>query len=300
MSSAGELLAISVEVCWRQWTTLGISGVKTQESNYVVDPEALIVFTALLGDADPRLRDESTDWCVRYGPRLVSTSRLRNLAALARDRELIDEYFATVNTNSATRWPTPNAPNPRNLVLSGKSALPRLKKSAPLLRLQLRAMFGVTARAEVLMVFLTDRSSSQPLLSASDLELTGYSKRNIAFVLDELARCEVLTPRRLGNQIRYRLNVRVPLSQLAPGAATAAVTRWDLRFRLLANVLWLLREHGASSQLVRGVEARKLLGDNDPILAQLDLSPPAPERPEEYWDTMTEWVSDELIPRQLW
>jgi len=299
MSSPADLFALSIEVCWRQWTTLGVSGVKTQESNHVIDPEALIVFTAILGDADPRLRDESTDWCVRYGPRLVSTSRLRNLAALNRDLGPLDEYFATVNANSATRWPTEHTPEPRDIVLSEKSKLPTLKKPPPLLRLQLRAMFGVTARAEVLMIFLTSRPSPEPFYSASDLQLTGYSKRNIAFVLDDLSLCELLTSRRSGNRVRYRLSERAHLSKLAPAAANASVTRWDLRFHLLASILRFAQEHGTGSRLARSVEARKLLKEKESVLEQLDLSAPTTEEPDAYWETLTNWVVNELIPPHL-
>jgi hypothetical protein len=36
-------------------------------TDWAIDLEPLIMFTAALGDEDPRLRDEATDWCIRNG-----------------------------------------------------------------------------------------------------------------------------------------------------------------------------------------------------------------------------------------
>ena len=66
------------ELAWRQWTALGVTG-WTDEARQPVDPEALVVFTARLGDADVRMRDAATDWCVSYGEAFVNETRLRSV-----------------------------------------------------------------------------------------------------------------------------------------------------------------------------------------------------------------------------
>ncbi len=49
--------------------------------NILFAPEELILLTALIGEYDPRLRDEALDWCVRYH-QFISVSRLRVLARI--------------------------------------------------------------------------------------------------------------------------------------------------------------------------------------------------------------------------
>ena len=299
MSSAKRLTERAVEVCWRQWTSLGVAGVQSQQCAAIIDPEALIVFTAGLGDADPRLRDESTDWCVRYGHRLVSTSRLRNLIKREPEPHRFDDYLATVNAHSSSRWPTSGDTKSRDITVSGKSDLPALRKRSQLVRLQLRAMFGVTARAEVLMMFLVSRPSPEPWFTASDLEVTGYSKRNIAFVLEDLALCELLTARRAGNQLRYRLAERAHLGKLAPAAANALFEKWDLRFHLFSRIMTLHRDHAGTSRAVLSVEARKLVRETSRALAELDISAPLPDAPDDYADAIAEGALDQLLPSSL-
>ncbi len=63
---------------WSLWTELGVSGVVRKHRHHAIDPEPLIIYTAALQDIDPRLRDESTDWCTRYHT-FISKTRLRNL-----------------------------------------------------------------------------------------------------------------------------------------------------------------------------------------------------------------------------
>ena len=60
------------------WSELGVSGWISSHADWAIDPEPLILFTVWLGDADPRLRDESTDWCVQNW-RFISKARLKNL-----------------------------------------------------------------------------------------------------------------------------------------------------------------------------------------------------------------------------
>src|SRR5262245_61784017 len=64
-----------IDLAWSLWAELGVSGWTRHHADWNVDVEALIILTAALEDADPRLRDESTDWCIRYA-RFVSSARL--------------------------------------------------------------------------------------------------------------------------------------------------------------------------------------------------------------------------------
>ena len=68
-----------LDLLWSLWEELGVSGVVPRRHGDVfIDPEPLILFTALHGDLDPRLRDESIDWAITYG-NYVSKARIKRL-----------------------------------------------------------------------------------------------------------------------------------------------------------------------------------------------------------------------------
>ena len=75
---SGTLIDQAVALAWGAWTELGVSGWTATHRDWAVDPEPLVLFTGRLGDTDPRLRDEATDWCVQHW-RYVSKTRLKNL-----------------------------------------------------------------------------------------------------------------------------------------------------------------------------------------------------------------------------
>lgn len=262
----------------------------------VVDPEALICFTAALGDANVRLREESMDWCIQFGARLVSTSRLRNVRKLfapACDANL-DRYFSTVNGHGPSRWPVLDAgAGALQLRPSGKSRLPRLPDSEPLLRLQLRALFGVTARAEVLLALSSGRSPPD-FLAASELTSTGYSKRNIALVLEDLALCELLSTKRIANRVGYRLQSRAHLSKLAPAARTARLVPWGNRFALQIAALGMVESAENKSATLRSIEARRFVNDHAATLDALELDPPQVADPHRYFEDIVRWLLERV------
>lgn len=165
-----------------------MAGTIRNHQQVLLDPEALILFTAALADLDPRLRDESMDWCIRFGA-TISISRLRNLMrAGIGSIASFDAYASEVNRASRLTWPvskkygSPGSKEQCKHIPSGKSEAPDLSRPA-LLRLRLRAIFGVGARADVLTELLLSSNKS-----ASELAKMGYSKRRVASTLDDLTR----------------------------------------------------------------------------------------------------------------
>jgi len=81
MATSNELREHILDLLWSQWRELGVAGtVPRRHKDDFIDLEALIAFTATHSDLDPRLRDESIDWVVRYGS-YVSRARLKNILA---------------------------------------------------------------------------------------------------------------------------------------------------------------------------------------------------------------------------
>lgn len=285
MSFRAQLEEHLFELAWRQWTALGVAGVQRAYGKVAIAPEELIILTATLAVADPRLRDEAMDWCTRYGD-FVSTPRLKNLlrAMPAGTTDAFAPFGATVNASSRMRWPASG--KPWRVKLSGKSKLPTLDQPA-LLHLRLRGLFGVTARADVIAAFL---SRSDPRLSAADLVELGYTKRNIAQTLDSLATSGLLRATRVRNQVRFEWAKRDELARLVEPLPDR-IPRWPVIIRFVIGLQELAVRLDPKSDTVAGVEAVKFLRDFDLETSALNLQPPPPASlPAETWSAFQKWA----------
>lgn len=245
---------------WSLWTELGVSGWQRHHSSHAIDPEQLILFTAFLGDTDPRLRDEATDWCIEYG-RYVSAARLRNLLAAQTPavRAAFGQTAATVNAHSGLRWP--GATRARAFERTGRSAVPSF--GAPsLVVLRLRALFGVGARAEVLRAYLQDPSARLSAAEAADE--ASYTKRNMAEALGALQMAGLLEAHAVRNRRLYGLADTAWLAAL-PGDLPDTFPRWSSIFRILEVLGTSARQAETLPERAQTVEAvdalRSLRGD---------------------------------------
>ena len=243
-------------LAWSLWAELGVSGWQRRHTSHAIDPEPLLLFTAFLGDADPRLRDESTDWCIAYG-RYISKTRLRNL--LAAERTAIKEAFgptaATVNAHSSLRWPGASVPRPFRR--TERSAVPDFRRPS-LVVARLRALFGVGARAEIVRAFAADTAAQS---SAADLaDEAGYTKRNIAEGLEALRMAGLLEAERRRNQLVYRLADAEGLMGLL-GSMPSSFPKWRSVFRILESFITESRRIEPLKAGAAAVEASDVLLD---------------------------------------
>ena len=255
MSASNELRDHVLDTLWSLWHELGVSSaVPRRHSDDCIDPEPLIAFTAVHGDLDPRLRQESLEWVLRYGV-YVSKARLKNVLA---DQGLLGdasfaEYAATLKAHGAGPWPVaqgqalPFRPRARSL-------LEDLSRPA-LLSLRIRALFGVGARAELVRVFLSRPDAS---LTAADLSVaTSYRKRNILNEVEPLRAAGFVRAVRTVNADRFSLARRATLGALfAP--LPRRFTSWTPTFALLHLLLELTGDAPRRGELQRAVDAVRL------------------------------------------
>jgi hypothetical protein len=276
-----------LDLAWGQWTELGVAGTRRQHQSRAIVPEELLLLTSVLSPLDPRLRDESIDWCCQYHG-YVSTSRLRSLFAEARDelKTAFSPYATTVNALAPTRWPTLDGAAPWKVKPRGRSVLGALERPA-LLHLRLRAIFGTGARADVIAAFL---GSSAPDLSVAEVADIGYTKRNIANVLDDLAAGGLLRASKVRNQLRYQWARREALQTLVE-PLPRQIPKWQPIMELVLALYWLVERTEAMPQVVRGVEAANQLPSIQRPLASLRWSPPdLGQNPEKAWDKLAQWA----------
>lgn len=281
--STSSLQSALLNRAWTQWIALGVDAVGERD-DAVVDPEALLALTAELGDADARLRDVSTDWCVAYG-RYVNGSRLKQVTReLRTPPEAIGEYVATVAAASGPSWPMATQPR-AEYVTRGKARLDSAL-APPLLRIRLRAAFGVNARADILAALLAAPSIG---LSVADLaRTTRFTKPSVAFAADALVLAGLLQARLVGNERRLLL---ARADEILPGLRPPiAQPDWVTRFGVSLEVLRFTRHAGVPTS-ARAIEARRVVeGLHTRISSEGLPQPNAAALGDEFLGAFDRWV----------
>ena len=200
---------------WRQWSALGVAGHAATGDKWMIDPEALLLFSTVAARRDARLFDEILDWLLTNGSwiNLQRLSRLQQerelgdasiLAAIAghlshesahgkwkiltrkaepiASRDLARPLFPGVPVLGSMdeeflRWGWQRGP----VKLRGLSQPPRPDQPATFL-IKLRALFGRQSRAEII-AWLLAHESGHPAEMARELS---YYPRSLQVVLNEL------------------------------------------------------------------------------------------------------------------
>lgn len=250
---------------WSLWAELGLSGWERRHQRTAIDLEALLLTTARLGHLDARLLAEALDWSVANG-RLASAVRIKHLAAAADSttQRAMSSFAATVNANSQLRWP--DAGMPGAFVPTGRSAAPALDRPA-LVQLRLRALWGVSARAEVLRVMLED---GHRFMGVSEVAIAAaFGKDAVAEALDNLHRGGLLEEAGARNQRVFRLGGERDLAALV-GVLPERAQNWPLVLPIMVGFLDAA-ELPPMAPLARAADVRRRLRVWQPNLARLGV-----------------------------
>jgi hypothetical protein len=277
-----------LELSWSLWAELGVAGWSRRHEDVCIDPEPLFLFTARIGEFDARLLDESIDWAIRFG-RFVSKVRLKNLLNRSdtRTRQRFNEYAATVNHFAHLAWPANGAQPRRKFQPSGRSHLEDFRRPA-LLALRTRALFGVSARAEIVRVLVGD---PRVRLTATEFAYHAhYGKRNVADALEALRLANVLSRLPFGNADRYGLLEAEGLTRLLRPIPEKTPT-WSSLFELLSDLLDLAERIEELPALSRAVEAQRFAERRAVEISRLGLPQPPKIGPGlEVWALFERWA----------
>lgn len=287
MATYSELREHVLDTLWSQWHELGVAAtVPRRHSDDFIDPEPLIAFTATHSDLDPRLRDESIDWVLRYGT-YISKARLKNVLA---NRGLLDDplfrqYAATVNAHGGAGWPAAGA-KPLAFRSRARSLLEDLTRPS-LISLRIRAIFGVGARAELIRAFL---SRPHPAMTAADLSAeTNYGKRNVLNELEPLRFAGLVKSFRAVNADRFSLAMSDQIGALV-GPLPQRFSLWTHTFAVLHLLLGLARRGAKRSDLQNAVDAVHLLEERKELFASAGIYPPPLPAGVSAWPAFLEWA----------
>lgn len=236
-----EFDALALDLAWSLWAELGVDGAARRHDWQAIDLEPLIIFTARLGASDSRLRASTIDWCIANA-RFASALRLRNLAehASAGTREAFGPYAVTVRAHAKAPWPGQG--DPLTLFHPERASPPDLRRPS-LVQLRLRALVGVSARAEILKLMLADPERPQPASTlAAD---AAYGKGSIAQALEMLTMAGIVQVQPHANRLLYRLSRPAELA-LALQWLPAVYPDW----RPIFLVVEMLLDYARSAPLV--------------------------------------------------
>lgn len=225
-----------LNLLWRQWSRLGIAGqIATGKSPYVLDPEALLLFSAWFCRYDQRLYDLFIDW-LRINGVFINLQRLKtlsknstykddaslgfiaaqvNISGERKWKKFADELLAFRNSEVSSMFLSPDqnlavfhretdetalkygfARNP--YISSGKVSQFPTAESAGIL-LQMRGVFGLSARAETILALL-----NKDVCKIQDIaDISGFAWKSIQDVLMELSATPLLTIHGSGKRGRY-------------------------------------------------------------------------------------------------
>jgi DNA-binding transcriptional ArsR family regulator len=206
-----EIAGHALELLGSLWAELGVDGAARRHELQALDLEPLIVFTLCCADA--RLLAKALDWCAnnsRYlsGPRL--NHFLRRFGTPARQAFEMHgaPVLSSVLTPSAASQSVAAASRPR------VSLTPDLRRPS-LVQLRLRAVVGVSARAEVLKALLY--TPEQALTASALASRAAYGKDAVAQALDLLTVAGITTAISEGKRMVYRLSRPVEFAQALAG-----------------------------------------------------------------------------------
>jgi len=224
---------------WRQWAAIGVAGHTETRSKWIIDPEALLLFTCTIGRYDARLFDEVLDWLDVNG-NFINIQRLRNI--LTKEKYAggkVLSAIAKISTghSKCLKWKTllksglnEFTNNPTSLFffkdgkpmvsygeqdadfnnygfargkieLRGHTQPVNITKNTGIL-VKLRALFGINARCEIILYLLTHKSA-HPSLIAREIY---YSQKTVQDILVEMIQSGLVRVRTVGREKHYWLD----------------------------------------------------------------------------------------------
>ena len=264
-----HLLDRMLDLVWSQWITLGVSGNLPPVDRWILDPEALVLFTCYIGRYEPRVFDSMLEW-LKVNQRFLNVQRLKTINK--RENFAGKNLLATIahllmKPASRSKW---ERLSEQMLTKSSKDQfLFRLKDGSPHpllenvdttfsktgyirqefcyrkavthfkpdlranLIMKLRTLFGVNSRCEVIAYLLTHDEANPTEISA----VTGYSSKTIYNAISEMYLSGKLIRRVSGRESLYSLGDNSWLAFLCPDGRTAKWMDWPKAFRAL-EIIW--------------------------------------------------------------
>lgn len=231
-----EFQELLLTFLWRQWSALGVAGHEQRPDQWVIDPEALLLVTCTLGRRDPRLFDEVLDWIKTNGTfiNILRLKRILRTEQFSGERVLAAVAGLMSSGTDILKWKSlaesvQHGKNSETLFFSKNGRpLPLLGKKDPHfarygyergpirsrdrsqrfraieqtnLMLQLRALFGISVRCEIVLYLLTHEAAHPSGIAREAY----YFGRTVQNTLADMTHSGVIHLRMIGREKHYWL-----------------------------------------------------------------------------------------------
>ncbi len=211
-----------LRVHWMHWSALGVASHLPPEQHWILDLEALMVSTWVVGLADKRLFSASLEWLTKNAE-WVNFSRLKRIARAfgqpfpGSDRPLFNEGLLKRVLGVVQRYTKRRLPL-KNINLSEEELLRdyevvfsafrireiakplEILKPLPLLQIYLRSLWGVDARVEVLLYLLFNEGGN----TLSIAQEVYSNQRNVYQILETWSKTGVVVKLKSGYSLREK------------------------------------------------------------------------------------------------
>ena len=274
-----EFSDLLLDLLWRQWTALGVTGQVSPWKRTVIDPEALLLTSCTIARHDPRLFDAILDW-LQVNGRYLSVHRLHRMVAeypFAGGAVYAAVAATASNPAQAVKWrgsaktmksqaqreeplfrmaderplPVIRMPDPvflahgllRDHYKPRGTAHPFCPELPANLLLRLRAFLGVSARCEVLAYLLLNESGSPRAVARA----CGYYPATVTRAMSEMSDSGYVISRVQGRHRHYTL---LPDSwrALLVGRARSSWVTWAPLFSALEQIWEFLHAPGTMEE----------------------------------------------------
>ena len=169
----------------------------------------------------------------------------------------------------------------------GHKSILRPHASSALLNIRARSIFGTGARADLVTFFLVHPNTDFSIAEVAEI---GYSKRNLAEVLNDFHTSNLFHRFMQGNQHLYRLNKNSPLFQMLKPIPEFAPS-WHLVFKVLLSLRACIHRIENYSESTKVVELRNCVKEHEKSLEKLGIVPPSFQNNiSMYLKNFTQWI----------
>lgn len=219
---------------WRQWRTLGIAAY-SPETKQLIDLEALILATAIAAEQDRRLWTAVIRWLACFQD-WVNQARLKRMSAafLKPDEYLKNPLIKKEIWQEVESLLSPTLSSSKtttNTLRADRTLTPPLLKKPPLLQLYLRGIFGVNARAELILFLLVNGEGNSNQIARE----TFFDQKNIYIILERWAESGFVSKESRGKQNQYSLDRGEVFLQ--SNISSSSFWSWPPFFQLYSRLL---------------------------------------------------------------
>ncbi len=294
-----EFLNLLLNFLWRQWSALGVAGQASGEDVWIIDPEALLLLTCTMGRHEPRLFDEVLDWLQENG-RFINIMRLKRVLRtekFAGERTLAAVAAFLSKGTEALKWkllaesvpppavaeeffispdgkplPVLGEPEPHFVRYGFKRGPLRLRgysqkfrpTQATNLALQLRALFGINVRCEIVLYLLTHEAAHPSQIAREAY----YFERAVQGTLVDMSQSGVVGLRAQGREKHYWLKPEHWMALLNRPQVFPRWVTWPPLFSALEHIWLTVNDPGLETldPLMQSSELRQLMAKVRPAL----------------------------------